>query len=87
MDRNVWIRPLVGAGVTLLGAIVTVLARALAKWITRSRNEPPGTESTDELTLKIVRHNKAGDVPDPEGGHQAHRGPRGSPRPKHRRSA
>jgi hypothetical protein len=86
VDRETWIRPLIGAAVALLVAILTALARAIAKGKSRPPDSRPGSESTDVL-IKIVRHSKSGDARRTRDRRVAHRGPRGSPRGRDRRSA
>ena len=86
VDREIWIRSLIGAAVTLLVAILTALARAIAKGKTRAPERRPGSETTDVL-IKIVRHSKSGDVARGRDRRVAQRGPRGSPRTKDRRRA
>ena len=84
MDWEHWIRPLIGAGAALLAALLTALARMILKGIARPRKPAPGSESTDIISLKIVRHtetpgNRAKDQPQhprqkrPGAGHGADR--------------
>jgi len=60
-----WIRALLGAGVSLLAALVTAVARALLRRRSRPSNESP-SESTDVVTFKFERHRE---VHPPQGEH------------------
>jgi len=67
MDMEHWARALLGAGATLLAALLTVLARAILKSIVKPPKRPPGSETTDVLTVKIVRHSETRSPPAEDG--------------------